>query len=408
MREIFTIAKFTILDLIKKKAFIISTIVTLLLIVVGFNIPNIIKAFSSSDNELTKIIIKDVDKSYTTLTSSKQETLGYEFVLEDKSVDEIKEEITKEDTKVDEALIITRKDNNLDFEYIVPNASGMTTALPSNLISYLTEVYKMEQIGKLSLTETEKASINPVITTKITSVGEEAKGNVLIMMFISIALFFAIYYTAFQVSSSITLEKTSKIIETLVTSTKPRNIVVGKTLGIGIVGLCQSILIGGVAVLCAFFCLGKELLASVVDLSFVTWGLAILTVVYFILGYFVYAFLYALTGSTVSKPEDVQSANGPVSLVAIVGFYIAYFTLMNPTSSFNKFAALFPFSSPFCETSRIMMGLATPFELICSIGILIATIVLIAYISIKIYHNAILNYGSKLNFKDLVNMFKQK
>lgn len=146
------------------------------------------------------------------------------------------------------------------------------------------------------------------------------------MMLMSLVLFYAIYFCAYQVSSSITTEKTSKIMETLVTSTTPRTIVLGKTIGIGIVGLLQMVLIVGTALISAKSFLEPELLEAALDMSNITPYLGIITIVYFVLGYLAYALLYALTGSTVSKPEDIQSANTPVAILAVVGFYLSYFT----------------------------------------------------------------------------------
>jgi len=117
--------------------------------------------------------------------------------------------------------------------------------------------------------------------------------------------------------------------------------------------------------------------------------------------------MYALTGSTVSKPEDIQSANQPVVFITIIGFYLAYFSMMNPSSELNKLAALLPISSPFCMPFRIMMKAASTNEILLSIGILIITIIIVANIAIKIYKNAILNYG-KATLKDLIKMYKQK
>lgn len=143
-------------------------------------------------------------------------------------------------------------------------------------------------------------------------------------------------------------------------------------------------------------------------MSNITWSLGIITIVYFILGYFEYSLLYALTGSTVSKPEDIQSANGPVGIIAVIGFYLSYFTMMNPTSNLNLFAAIFPISAPFCMPFRIMMGLASGTEIAVSIVILIITLLIIAKITIKIYSNAILNYGTKMSFRDIINIYKDR
>lgn len=168
------------------------------------------------------------------------------------------------------------------------------------------------------------------------------------------------------------------------------------------------ILIVSVALISAKSFLEPELLNSVLDMSNITWTLGVITIIYFILGYFEYSLLYALTGSTVSKPEDIQSANTPVALLAVIGFYLSYFTMMNPTSNLNLFAALFPISAPFCMPFRIMMGLANSMEIIISIAILIVTLLIIAQIAIKIYSNAILNYGTKMSFKDIIKMYKDK
>ena len=265
------------------------------------------------------------------------------------------------------------------------------------------------QINKLGLTEEQIKSITPNIEFSLEQTEEQkANGNIFAMMLLSIVLFYAIYFCAYQVSSSITTEKTSKIMETLVTSTSPKTIVLGKTLGIGIVGLLQLVVLVGTSLISAKAFLEPGMLEQILDVSAITPYLGVVTIIYFILGYATYALLYALTGSTVSKPEDIQSANGPVAIFAVIGFYLSYFTMMNPTSKMNVFASLFPISSPFCMPFRIMMGIAKPIDVLISIAILIITILIIAKIAIKIYSNAILNYGTKMSFKDIVKMYKDK
>lgn len=162
------------------------------------------------------------------------------------------------------------------------------------------------------------------------------------------------------------------------------------------------------AVISAKAFLDSELLASVLDISNITPYLGIITIIYFLLGYFVYSLLYALTGSTVSKPEDINSANTPVAILAVIGFYLSYFTMMNPTSSLNVFASMFPISSPFCMPFRIMMGIASSTDVLISIAILVVTIFIIAKVAIKIYSSAILNYGTKMSVKDIVKIYKDK
>lgn len=408
MKDLYVVSKFTIKDMIKRKSFIVSNILILLFIIIACNIPNIIKLIKGDDT-LSKSLIVDNDNIYEGILSDLNSmNLGYNFILDNNnlSMEDIKKKVT--DGDVDEAIVVSRDNGQLKIDYVVDNAS-FYGSVPSDLINVFDSLYYELQVSKLELTEEEYNKIHEKIEYNLVqSTDEEVNGNPLIVMFASIILFFGIYFYAFQVSSSITTEKTSKIIETLVTSTKPSTIVLGKTLGIGLVGLAQLALDIIVAIIGFKVFMDASILEGIVDLSAINAKFIIITLIYFILGYFVYALLYALVGSTVAKPEDIQSANTPVSFISMAGFYLAYFTMMNPTSELNKISALVPISSPFSMPFRIFMGIASTTDIILSIVLLIAFILLTAYISIKIYSQAILNYGNKLSFKDLITMFKNK
>ena len=134
----------------------------------------------------------------------------------------------------------------------------------------------------------------------------------------------------------------------------------------------------------------------------------LICLIYFILGYTVYAFLNAVTGATVSKVEDLNSAQMPVAMIALISFYLAYFTATVPDSSASKFASIFPFSSAFSMPGRILAGGVASWEIIISIAILLVTAVLLAFISIKAYSGAVLHYGKRLNIKELLKLSKEK
>ena len=406
MKDILTVMKFTIKDMVRRKSFIISTLIILVLIVIGFNVPNIIKSIKGESTG-DKLLIVDNDNIFEgNLELLKQADLGYEVEIQNATFDEIKEKIETEE--ISEAIMIEKQENNVKIRYIVESTT-MMEEVPETLVNTINSLYTNMQINKLGLTEEELESITPNFEFSLEQTEDEkASGNIFVMMLMSIVLFYAIYFCAYQVSSSITTEKTSKIMETLVTSTSPRTIVLGKTIAIGFAGLLQLVLIVGTALISAKVFLEPELLDDVLDMSNITVYLGIITIIYFILGYFTYALLYALTGSTVSKPEDINSANQPVAFLAVIGFYLSYFTMMNPTSDLNVFASLFPISSPFCMPFRIMMGLSNGTDVAISIGILIVTILIIAKVAIKIYSNAILNYGTKMSLKDIIKIYKDK
>ncbi len=415
MRDLKIVTIFTMKEMLKRKSFIVTTIMILLLIIIGFNIPNIINFFNKGNNQndgTSKLLIVDSKNIFEgTLENLNNMNLGYKVEIsnEELSFEDIKNKI--ENKEIDNAIIIEQNTENLNsyrLRYIVENIA-IVSSIPEDLLNAISNTYTNLQISKLGLTQEQLQSLTPNFEYSIEQTEEqEVSGNVMVIMLLSIVLFYAIYFCAYQVSSSITTEKTSKIMETLVTSTSPRTIVMGKTIGIGIVGLVQVCLFVATALISAKLFLEPGLLESVLDMSKFTPYLAIITIIYFILGYFTYALLYALTGSTVSKPEDIQSANTPVAILAVIGFYLSYFTMMNPTSSLNVFASMFPISSPFCMPFRIMMGVASITDVILSLAILVVTILIVANIAIKIYSNAILNYGTKMSLGDMIRIYRDK
>ena len=409
MRDLWTVTEFTMKEMLRRKSFIISTLIILVIIIVGINIPNILKLFTDGSETGERLLIVDSSNVFEgNLSSLEQMNTGYEVQISNENIsfDDIKSRI--ENKEIDDAIIVEQTDNNIKIRYIVESTT-MMAGVPENVISAINTIYSNMQINKLQLTPEQIASITPNFEYSLEQTEEqEVQGNVLAIMLLSIVLFYAIYFCAYQVSSSITTEKTSKIMETLVTSTSPKTIVLGKTVGIGIVGLLQVCLLVAVALITAYTCLEPGTLDSILDMSNFTPYLAIITIIYFILGYVAYALMYALTGSTVSKPEDIQSANGPVAIIAVIGFYLSYFTMMNPTSDLNVFASMLPISSPFCMPFRIMMGLASTTDVVISILILLVTIFIIARVAIKIYSNAILNYGTKMSFADLIKVYRDK
>lgn len=409
MRDILTVAEFTIKEAIKRKSFIISMIIIIGIIVIGFNAPNIINHFSNPNDNKEKILIMDNDNIFgESLIKIDNEDTDYEYTIikENLSEDEIKEKL--QNNEFDSCLKFSKEDEKIKIDYIVESLM-MGQSVPEDLIKNFSTQYTAIQIQKAGLTQKQLQQMFTQFDVNVIQTDDNAaSGNTFVAMMLSIVLFYAIYFCAYQISTSITTEKTSKIIETLVTSTSPKQIVLGKTIGIGLVGLFQIIIIAGVAVFSAKSFLPADILENVFDMSAITSTFAISVIVYFLLGYAMYALLYALTGSMVSKPEDIQSANTPVALLAVIGFYLAYFSMMNPASNINLFASIFPVSAPFCMPLRILVGSAKLPEIISSVVILCISILIIAKVSIKIYSDAILNYGTKMSLKNIFKIYKSK
>ena len=408
MRDILIVTKFTLIEALKKKAFIVSTIIMILMIILASAFTKIIPKLADS-NEKDKILIVDNDNIFENQLNTMNELgLNNEFIIanEKTSLADVKTKIKNKDIK--KGIIISKAEGKIKIEYVVENTSLMMNS-PVDIQKALKEIYSRNQLKKLNLTQQQIQSLEPNFEyTIVSSQEKDANKNITVILALTGLLFAAIYTFAYQVSTSITTEKTSKIVETLVTYTKARNIVLGKTFGIGLAGLIQLLIIAIISIFSINTFVDKNMLSAFLDLSTITPALGITIVVYFILGYMEYALLYALTGSFVSNPEEVKAAATPASLIAVMSFYLAYFTIMSPTSNLNSIASIVPFSSPFSAPFRVMLGVATPREMIMSVLILIATNILIAHIAIKVYTNAIINNGTKLSLKEIIKMYKTK
>lgn len=408
MRDLFTVASFTIKEMVKKKSFIVSNIIFLVIILVGTNVPRLLESLNGK-SEGKKVLIVDSKNVFEgSLDSLKTEDSIYDLSITNDSYDKDKIKSVLENGDYEEVIVLDVDNQKIIFDDYQEEAS-FTSVPADDLMSSITNIYYGINLSKIGLSEEQLDKLN--ITSELNNIyiKENNSGNsIFAMMMFSIVLFYAVFFCASQVSASVTTEKTSKIIESLTTSTSPKYIVLGKTLGVGVVGLLQLLYLLIALVLSGKAFLPKEMLEGFINFSSITPLVWITVIIYFILGYALYALIFALTGSLVQKPEDIQNANSPVSMISVFAFYLAYFAMMNPSSSLSSFASLFPFSSAFSMPSRVLLNVVSIPEFIGSVLILIVTCIFIGYASIKVYSNAILNYGSKFSLKDIKKYLKQK
>lgn len=409
MKEMLIVSKFTIKDMIKRKSFIVSNIIFLLIILVGTNIPRILEAFNS-DDENSRLLIVDNDnllgESLSALSDNKD--LGYEISFSSGEFLKSDAQEALDNDEYDEIISFKLDGNKIMFEDYQTdmNLSSTNTEV---VVNQITSIYYNKKLVDLGLTSKQLEDLDVGFELNNNYLSNSDSGNsTFAMMMFSIVLFYAVFFCASQISSSVTTEKTSKIIESLTTSTSPKNIVLGKTLGVGVTGLIQLVVLLGFGIICAKMFLPSEILSGVINLNSINFAVWVIIILYFVLGYALFALIFALTGSLVQKPEDIQSANSPVSMLSVFAFYLAYFSMMNPKSSVSVFASFFPFSSPFSMPSRYMLGIANVWDVVISIGLLIVMCVIIGFVSVKVYSNAILNYGSKFSLKDIGKYLKQR
>lgn len=407
MKNIITIIKFTIYELLHKKAFWITNIFIFVLILLGTNITNIISLFE--DDETSKVLLVDSLNIYeNNLSYINEYGFDYEYVVENNSYTEEHLFEVIENETYEFVIVINSSENKI--EYKVISEDSYYGELETT-ISVMESMYNDLMFKKLDLTEEELLSLYLTYESDYIYVKENEVmnySNYMVAMFLTIILFYAVYFYAMQVSFSVTTEKTSKIVEILLTSSDAKSIIIGKTLGIGIIGIIQIIVFTIIGLICANLFIPGEILSDILSGINLSPMLFFVILIYFIFGYLLYSFLFALTGSMVSRAEDTQSANAPVSIILVLSFYLAFFSMADSSNLINTIAKLLPFSSPFLIPVSFINGTSSMLEVIISMVILIITVYVTSYISIKIYKNAILNFGSKINLKSLITIFREK
>lgn len=406
MRNFKTVMLYTIKEQASKKSFLIVNAIMIALVILMMNVPNLMNSFSG--DEPSKILIVDESNIFEgSLTTLNEMNLDYEFEFENNvNLDEVNEKVSQ--AEYEAAIILQKNEDMIHFDYITNN---ITESLQGETFKEIfSQIYFYASVEKLNLTEKELASLTTEVSYELkTPSGEEEPEFSASIILLSIGLFFAIYFYAFQVSSTITTEKTSKVMETLVTSTNPKSIILGKTIGMALLGMAQFLVIILVGVVSYKLWMPVDNPLSWLDFSNITSSALVISFIYFILGYTLFAFMYALVGSTVSKPEDIPTANAPVAFISLFGFYFGYFpVILSPTSGLTKIASLLPISSPFSMPFRRMLVNVPMSEIVISMLILLATIIIVIYVSIRVYSMAVLHYGSKLTFKDLFSFTFEK
>ena len=164
MRNLWTVASFTIKEMIRRKSFLISNLIIFAIIILGFNVPNIIDMLKGNEQEVSSsdiVLLVDVDNLYEgTLETLNEMELGKKFQVQNVSItkEELKQKIDNEEIYA--AMIIEKKDNQIQISYVVDNL-GMGEA-PSEVIEILTTLYTKVQIGKLGLTQEQLVNISPI------------------------------------------------------------------------------------------------------------------------------------------------------------------------------------------------------------------------------------------------------
>ena len=381
----------TYISKIRAKSFIISTLIIVLLIFLAANIDKIIDFFDSSE-EVT-ILQVDAEEAQYGAIESMFESMDAEFEIEP---------YEGGDAPSDGAVLTLEETDPMTFT--VSAEHDLPDEQKTEIETALAEVQRMNTIQALKLTPEETASLgeSPEISYDIAAdkgetddEGSAADMNPLnsIIFYVTvIIMFFIIINYASQIGTEIAMEKTSRVIEMIVSSVPPVTHLMAKISAMISVSLTQLIVFV-LAVIAAIQMFDFNNLISEFGLESNdrTVTLAVYSLIYLILGLVLYLSVSALLGSFISRMEDLQQALLPVTMFSLIGFYIAIFNIWTSENMLVIISSYIPPFTPFVMPLRAMHETTGQVELLLGIVILIVTIAAVIWLAASIYRNSVLS-----------------
>ncbi|BBI31516.1 ABC transporter permease [Cohnella abietis] len=414
--SLWTVMAFTIRNKIRSKSFIIMTVVLAILLIVVGNLPYLIEKLGGSD-KATRVgyaegqqpeIVQGIKDYYKLLPEPAVELVSID------SSEQLKAALEKGDIG---GFLTFTDDSAKGFPKVTYNAksafsggtsSSLTAALQSVKIDKIIKDAGMSDEQKRQLSEPILLDTQKVSFSNEKGKTEEEQGMAIGLTYaMIILLFMAVMISGQLIATEITAEKSSRVMEIIVTSVSPLKQMWGKIIGTFVVAIVQIVVLVGALVVNLLSPQNSEPLSKLgIDLKSVAPELLIYAILFYLAGFFLYATLFAAVGSIVSRTEDLGQALLPVTMLTLVGFYIAMFGLNQPDHILIQVCQYIPFFSPFLMFLRI--GLAEPawWEIVISIGILFASIIGIGWLSAKIYRVGVLMYGKRPSVKEIIKAMR--
>ncbi len=428
MNKILLVLQREYLQIVKTKLFIISTLLTPLLMAGILLVPMLLTQFKTGKPEKIAVVDNTDLSIYEELKKQLEDDSlkpGYELYKEKynlyeqvEGLEKLKERVLSREL---DGFILVEKDilENGNISYYSKNVANFSTQkILRDTVNRIVLVnrFKALDIDEGILEKNLKNIDFQVI--KVTKEGETLdKGQGFIISYVFMLLIYmTILMYGVSVLRGVIQEKTSRVIEVVISNVKPFQLLMGKVLGIGLVGLTQYV----VWLLLGYFFFnnitsfsgkmgfaGEEspLSADMINIPF---SVFLYFVIFFILGYFLYSTLYAAIGSMVDNEQEANSIQTPLVMFLVVPMLLMPMVIQSPDSTISVILSLFPFFAPILMFLRITVMQPPLWQILLSIALLVLAIIISTFIASKIYRVGILMYGKKANFKDIIKWMRYK
>ncbi|MGZ8607185.1 MAG: ABC transporter permease [Actinomycetota bacterium] len=369
------VARREFLERARDKGFAVSTAITLVILVGFIVVSSILDRGTTFDLAVVGDGSQPVGEQVVTAAAA----LDIEIVLQ-RPGDEGSAEEAVRDGSVDAAL--------LDGERILVESEP-----PPELVA-LIQAVSVRQRSEAALEasgldeEVVRGVLNqpPLPVRALEPLDERQRANAGVAFIGVIALYGQIFAYGYWVAAGVVEEKSSRVVEVLLATVRPSQLLRGKILGIGVLGLAQLLVIAAVGLLTAQ-------LVGTLDFPSGAFATAGIVLVWFVLGFFFYAGLFAVAGSIVTRQEDLQTTMTPLTIVIVASFFVGLSATADPSSTLATVASLLPPSAPLVMPSRVVLGETTVVEAVLSAALSIGATIALVPIATKIYSRAVLQTG---------------
>lgn len=410
MREFMLIFKQAFITKGKAKSFIITTAIMIAAIFLMANLSNIINTVQkvTSHDEIETLYV--VDESAVLFDRLQEQfdigDVDAELVLSQEDTETLKEKVRNNEIDM---LLTLRLNEGRSIESTYYSMKSMEFTMPMMIEDALQTVQTEIKAEELALSKEDVQTLFTLVQFETESLSpsskseeelNQARGLVYVLMFL---IYFAVIFYSSMIATEVATEKSSRVMEILISSVSPVKHLFAKVLGIGALGLLQMALLGVSAFVAMKTTSGEAVDGALALFGFSNMGMTTImyAIVFFLLGYFLYATLAGLLGSLVSRVEDVNQVILPMTFLVIIAFFLAMSGIGNPDLAYIKYTSYIPFFAPLVMFLRVGMLDLPMWEPLLSIGIMLVTIFLLGWFGARVYKGGVLMYGSSRSLKDI-------
>ncbi|AVR35022.1 MULTISPECIES: ABC transporter permease [Bacillus cereus group] len=403
MRNFWIVLGQTYWDRVRTKIFIGMT---LLLIGGGiflFSFPTLVQKFSGEKEKAKVVFISEVPNVTVDQSNLSKALPEWDWSLGDKTkLNQYKQELL--DKKV-EALFILKEGAGaepvLDYFMKLDNPKLIQSAQVFVQNQYFQSAVVKQQLSE----EAVKSLTMNVQATKQNLNNEETSSFLLVYLLVAI-MYLAITSYGNAIATAVASEKASRVMEVMVTKVSPVHMVFGKILGVGLASLTQLFIFFfsmALYIKSGIFKVSDSFFGVNIDVNMITGEHAAYFLLYFVLGYFVYAALFAVFGSMVSRPEELSGTTMPITLILMGSLVVELLVVLdNPEGLVSRVTSYVPFTAPISMIVRIINGSVSGMEIAASILVLLSSISLVSLFAAKVYPKGILRSGKSLKLFQLL------